>query len=54
MRTAVEVIRIAIDHNMSVRAWLVEVIGRQEKSDDVLIGTTLTALTEDKVLCTAT
>jgi hypothetical protein len=41
MRTAVEVIRIAIDNNMSARARLVEVICLQENSYDVLIGTTL-------------
>jgi len=46
MRTAVEVIRIAIDNNMSARARLVEVVWRQEKTYDVLIGTTMT---EDKV-----
>ncbi|MCC8403309.1 hypothetical protein LJ655_15655 [Paraburkholderia sp. MMS20-SJTN17] len=46
MRTAVDVIRIAIDNNMSARARLVEVVCQKEKTYDVLVGTTMT---EDKV-----
>jgi len=38
MRTAVNVIRIAIDNNMG--AQLVEVACRQEKTYDVPVGTT--------------
>lgn len=45
MRTAVEVIRLAVDNNMSARARLVEVTCRQETNYDVVVGTTLT---EDK------
>jgi len=41
MRTVVDVILIAIDNNMSARARLVEVIFRQEKTYDVLVGTTM-------------
>ncbi|MGT2477727.1 hypothetical protein [Paraburkholderia terrae] len=41
MRTAVDVIRIAIDNNMSARARLIEVVCRQEKTYDVTIGTTV-------------
>ncbi|TAN27237.1 MAG: hypothetical protein EPN31_11905 [Castellaniella sp.] len=40
MRTAVEVIRLAIDSNMSARARLVEVIFRQESSYEVAVGST--------------
>lgn len=46
MRTAVDVIRIAIDNNMSARARLVEVICRKEKTYDAHVGTTMV---EDKV-----
>jgi hypothetical protein len=46
MRTVVEVVRLAIDNNMSARARLVEVVCRQEKTYDVLVGTTMV---EDKV-----
>ncbi|TCG03908.1 hypothetical protein BZM27_44825 [Paraburkholderia steynii] len=41
MRKAVEVVRIAVDNNMSARARLVEVICRQEKIYEVTIGTTV-------------
>lgn len=40
MRAAAEVIRLAIDNNMSARARLVEVVWRQEKTYDVTVGTT--------------
>lgn len=40
MRTAVEVIRLAIDSNMSARARLVEVVFQQESSYDIAVGTT--------------
>ncbi|CAB3771172.1 hypothetical protein B7G54_10755 [Burkholderia puraquae] len=46
MRTVAEVVRLAIDNNMSARARLVEVVCRQEKTYDVLVGTTMA---EDKV-----
>ena len=41
MRKAVEVVRIAVDNNMSARARLVEVVCRQEKIYEVTIGTTV-------------
>jgi hypothetical protein len=41
MRKAVEVIRIAVDNNMSARAHMVEVVCRQEKIYEVTIGTTV-------------
>ena len=41
MRKAVEVVRIAVDNNMSARARLVEVVCRQEKIYEVTIGTTI-------------
>ncbi|HEX2518410.1 MAG TPA: hypothetical protein VHK04_02590 [Castellaniella sp.] len=40
MRTAVEVIRLAIDSNMSARARLVEVIFRQESCYEIAVGST--------------
>src|ERR1700759_1676708 len=46
MRKAVEVVRIAVDNNMSARARLVEVVCRQEKIYDGTIGTTVA---KDKV-----
>lgn len=46
MRKAVEVIRIAVDSNMSARARLVEVVCRQENTYEVTIGTTVA---KDKV-----
>lgn len=41
MRKAVEVVRIAVDNNMSARARLVEVVCRQEKIYEATIGTTV-------------
>ncbi|MCG5078819.1 hypothetical protein [Paraburkholderia tagetis] len=46
MRKAVDVIRIAVDNNMSARARLVEVVCRHEKNYEVTIGTTVA---KDKV-----
>ncbi|MDN7856267.1 hypothetical protein [Burkholderia cepacia] len=46
MRTVTEVVRLAIDNNMSARARLVEVVCRYEQTYDVLVGTTMA---EDKV-----
>uniref|UniRef100_A0A0D9SGL1 Uncharacterized protein n=2 Tax=Medicago truncatula TaxID=3880 RepID=A0A0D9SGL1_MEDTR len=46
MRTVTEVVRLAIDNNMSARARLVEVVCRHEQTYDVLVGTTMA---EDKV-----
>jgi hypothetical protein len=46
MRKAVDVIRMAVDNNMSARARLVEVVCRQEKNYEVTIGTTVA---KDKV-----
>jgi hypothetical protein len=46
MRCMVEVVRLAIDNNMSARTRLVEVVCRQEETYDVLAGTTMV---EDKV-----
>lgn len=40
MRAAAEVVRLAIDNNMSARARLVEVVCQREKTYDILIGTT--------------
>ena len=40
MRTAVDVIRIAIENNMSARARLVDVAVREEKAYDISVGTT--------------
>jgi hypothetical protein len=40
MRKAVEVIRLAIDSNMSARARLVEVVVRQECAYEIAVGTT--------------
>ncbi|KKL36205.1 hypothetical protein WR30_18950 [Burkholderia contaminans FFH2055] len=45
MRTVAEVCRLAIDNNMSARARLVEVVCRQEKTYDIVVGTTIA---EDK------
>ena len=41
MRKAVEIVRIAVDNNMSARARMVEVVCRQEKIYEVTIGTTV-------------
>ncbi|POR45822.1 hypothetical protein B0G62_12947 [Paraburkholderia eburnea] len=46
MRKAVDVIRIAVDNNMSARARIVEVVCRHEKNYEVTIGTTIA---KDKV-----
>ncbi|WP_343674318.1 hypothetical protein [Paraburkholderia heleia] len=46
MRKAVDVIRIAVDNNMSARARIVEVDCRHEKNHEVTIGTTVA---KDKV-----
>ncbi|KWI58874.1 hypothetical protein WM06_33965 [Burkholderia cepacia] len=46
MRTVTEVVRLAIDNNMSARARLIEVVCRHEQTYDVLVGTTMA---EDKV-----
>lgn len=46
MRSVAKVVRFAIDNNMSARARLVEVVCQQEKTYDVLVGTTMV---EDKV-----
>ncbi|MEX3639000.1 hypothetical protein [Paraburkholderia sp. BR14320] len=40
MRSAAEVIRLAIDNNMSARARLVEVVFRQESAYEISVGTT--------------
>ena len=40
MRTAVQVIRFAIDNNMSARARMVEVVARKESTYEVAVGTT--------------
>ena len=39
MRTAVEVIRLAIDNSMSARARLVEVMARKEATYEIAVGT---------------
>lgn len=44
MRTAVEVIRLAIDSNMSPRARLVEVVFRQESAYEIAVGTAFARL----------
>ncbi|SOE87129.1 hypothetical protein SAMN05446935_7691 [Burkholderia sp. YR290] len=41
MRKAVEIVRIAVDNNMSARARLVEVVCRQENIYEATIGTTV-------------
>lgn len=41
MRTVAEVVRLAIDSNMSARARLVELVFQQEKTYDIVVGTTL-------------
>ncbi|MEZ0605676.1 hypothetical protein ACAX43_26420 [Paraburkholderia sp. IW21] len=46
MRTVAEVVRLAIDSNMSARARLVELVFQQEKTYDIVVGTTLV---EDRV-----
>jgi hypothetical protein len=46
MRSMAEVVRLAIDNNMSARARLVEIVLEQETTYDVIVGTTLA---EDRV-----
>ena len=41
MRTVAEVVRLAIDNNLSARARLVEVVFQQEQTYDIAVGTTL-------------
>lgn len=41
MRSVAEVVRLAIDNNMSARARLVELIQEEENTYDVIVGTTL-------------
>ncbi|WP_244818069.1 hypothetical protein [Caballeronia sp. Lep1P3] len=41
-----ELARLAVDHNMSARARIVEIVFRQEKVYDITVGTTMT---EDRV-----
>jgi hypothetical protein len=41
-----EVVRLAIDNNMSARARLVEIVFQQEQTFDIAVGTTLA---EDRV-----
>ncbi|CAH2808938.1 MAG: FIG00458719: hypothetical protein [uncultured Paraburkholderia sp.] len=40
MRSVAEVVRLAIDNNMSARARLVEIVFQREKTYDAIIGTT--------------
>jgi len=51
MRKAVEIVRIAVDNDMSARARLVEVVCRQEKIYEATIGTTVP---KDKICAAAT
>lgn len=46
MHLLAEVTRLAVDHNMSARARIVEIIFRQEKAYDIRMGTTMV---EDRV-----
>jgi hypothetical protein len=46
MRSVAEVVRLAIDNNMSARAPLVEIDFQHEQTYDIAVGTTLT---EDRV-----
>jgi hypothetical protein len=41
MRSVAEVVRLAIDNNMSARARLVEIVFQHEKTYDIVVGTTL-------------
>ncbi|WP_010091555.1 hypothetical protein [Burkholderia ubonensis] len=45
MRTMAEVVRLAVDSNMSARARIVEIACSQEKSYEITLGTTMS---EDK------
>ena len=42
MRSVAEVVRLAIDNNMSARSRLVEIVFQHEKTYDVIVGTTCT------------
>ncbi|NYH26030.1 hypothetical protein [Paraburkholderia bryophila] len=46
IRQMAEIVRLAVDNNMSARARIVEIVLRQEKSYDITIGTTLA---EDRI-----
>jgi hypothetical protein len=46
MRSVAEVVRLAIDNNMSARARLVEIVFQHEQTYDIAVGTTFT---EDRV-----
>ncbi|MGE8163884.1 hypothetical protein ACQKRQ_27595 [Paraburkholderia sp. NPDC080076] len=41
MRSVAEVVRLAIDNNMSARARLVEIVFQQDHAYDIAVGTTL-------------
>ena len=41
MRSVAEVVRLAIDNNMSARARLVEILFEQERTYEIAVGTTL-------------
>jgi hypothetical protein len=41
MRSVAELVRLAIDNNMSARARLVEIVFQQEQTYDIAVGTTL-------------
>jgi len=41
MRSVAEVVRLAIDNNMSARARLVEIVLQEEQTYDIAVGTTL-------------
>jgi hypothetical protein len=41
MHTVAELVRLAIDNNMSARARLVEIVFQQEQTYDIAVGTTL-------------
>lgn len=41
MRSVAEVVRLAIDNNMSARARLVEIVFQHDKTYDIAVGTTL-------------
>jgi hypothetical protein len=46
MHSVTEVVRLAIDNNMSARARLVEIVFQHEQTYDIAVGTTLA---EDRV-----
>jgi hypothetical protein len=41
MRSVAEVVRLAIDNNMSARARLVEIVFQHDQTYDIAVGTTL-------------